>query len=104
MASSLALDGMLLSYGSVVEESHQGIVDQIVPSALKYFDLQNLVAAIAPRKVTIFSSVNPLRQELPISRLRQEYGIPQTKSTCAIGRNSYLCRFWSASSVRNHMM
>jgi cephalosporin-C deacetylase-like acetyl esterase len=72
---SLALDGMLVSYEAVVKERiHQGIVDQIIPSALKYFDLPDLVAAIAPRGVAVFNGVNPLGQELTIGRLRQEYG------------------------------
>ena len=72
---SLALDGMLVSYEAVVKERiHQGIVNQIIPSALKYFDLPDLVAAIAPRRVAVFNGVNPLGQELTIGRLRQEYG------------------------------
>jgi cephalosporin-C deacetylase-like acetyl esterase len=72
---SLALDGMLVSYEAVVKERiHQGIADQIIPSALKYFDLPDLVAAIAPRGVAVFNGVNPLGQELTIGRLRQEYG------------------------------
>jgi len=43
---SLALDGMLVSYEAAVKERiHQGIAEQTVPSALKYFDLPDLVAA-----------------------------------------------------------
>jgi len=72
---SLALDGMLLSYDAVVKERiHQGIVDQIVPSALKYFDLPDVITAIAPRKVAVFNGVNPVGQEVTVSRLRREYG------------------------------
>jgi dienelactone hydrolase len=71
---SLAVDGMLLSYDSVVTHRiHQGIVDQIVPSALKYFDLPDVIATIAPRRVAIFNGVNPLGQEVTLGRLRQEY-------------------------------
>jgi len=71
---SLALDGMLVSYESVVNERiHQGIVDQLIPSALKDFDLPDVIAAIAPRKVGVFNGVNPLGQELALSRLQQEY-------------------------------
>ena len=72
---SLALDGMLVSYDAVVKERiHQGIVDQIIPSALKYFDLPDVIAAIAPRKVAVFNGVNPVGQEVTVSRLRREYG------------------------------
>ena len=70
----LALDGMLVSYEAVVNERiHQGIVDQLVPSALKYFDLPDVIAALAPRKVGVFNGVNPLGQELTAARLRQAY-------------------------------
>jgi dienelactone hydrolase len=72
--SKLALDGMLVSYESVVSERiNQGIADQIVPSALKYFDLPDVIAAVAPRRVAIFNGVNALGQELGLERLRQEY-------------------------------
>jgi cephalosporin-C deacetylase-like acetyl esterase len=71
---SLAVDGMLLSYDAVVNERiHQGMVDQIVPSALKYFDLPDVIAAIAPRRVAVFNGVNPLGREVTIGRLRREY-------------------------------
>jgi cephalosporin-C deacetylase-like acetyl esterase len=71
---SLALDGMLVSYDSVVNERmNQGIVDQIVPSALKYFDLPDIAAAIAPRRVGVFNAVNPLGQELTLGQLRRVY-------------------------------
>jgi cephalosporin-C deacetylase-like acetyl esterase len=70
----LALDGMLVSYESVVtERMNQGIVEQIVPSALKYFDLPDVVAALAPRKVAIYNAVNPLGQELTLNQLRAGY-------------------------------
>jgi cephalosporin-C deacetylase-like acetyl esterase len=72
--SRLALDGMLVSYEAVVNERiQQGVVDQIVPSALKYFDLPDAVAAMTPRKVALFNGVNPLGQEVTIGRMRQEY-------------------------------
>jgi cephalosporin-C deacetylase-like acetyl esterase len=71
---NVQLEGMLLSYEAVVNERiHQGIADQIVPGAVKYFDLPDLVTAVAPRKVTIASAVNPLGQAVPVSRLRQVY-------------------------------
>ena len=64
-----------MSYDAVVKERiHQGMVDQIVPSALKYFDLPDVIAAIAPRRVAVFNGVNPLGQEVTVSRLRREYG------------------------------
>jgi cephalosporin-C deacetylase-like acetyl esterase len=80
---SVAVDGMLLSYDAVVNERiHQGIVDQIVPSALKYFDLPDVIAAISPRRVAVYNGVNPLGQEVTIGRLRQEY--PQAAIEIAV--------------------
>ena len=70
----VALDGMLVSYDAVVSERlSRGIAAEIVPSALKYFDLPDVLAAVTPRPVAIYNGVNPLGQELPASRLRREY-------------------------------
>jgi cephalosporin-C deacetylase-like acetyl esterase len=70
----VALDGMLVSYESVVNERiHQGMVEQWIPSVLKEFDLPDVVASIAPAKVAVYNAVNPLGQELTAARLRQEY-------------------------------
>jgi hypothetical protein len=55
-----------------------------VPSALKYFDLPDVIAALAPRKVAIFNGVNPLGQELSRSRLRQEYARVQMPVEIAV--------------------
>jgi cephalosporin-C deacetylase-like acetyl esterase len=72
--SRIVLDRMLASYDLVVNERiHQGLADQIVPSALKYFDLPDVVASLAPRRVAAFNCVNQLGQELPEDRLRREY-------------------------------
>jgi cephalosporin-C deacetylase-like acetyl esterase len=70
----IALDGMLLSYDAVVKERiHQGVVEQVIPSVLKYFDLPDVITAIATRKVAVFNGVNPLGQEVSAGRMRQEY-------------------------------
>jgi hypothetical protein len=66
---------MLLSYDVVAQERiHQGIVDQIVPSALRHFDLPDVIASLAPRKAGVFNGVNPVGQEVGIARMRQVYG------------------------------
>ena len=44
----VAVDGVLLSYHAVVNERiHQGIVDQIVPSALNIFDLPDVLLLLS---------------------------------------------------------
>ncbi|MCC6365988.1 MAG: acetylxylan esterase [Bryobacterales bacterium] len=77
---SLLVEGMLSSYDSVVTERIlQRNVDQMAPSALRYFDLPAVAAALAPRRVGVFNGVNPLGQELTLSRLKKEYaGLPAT--------------------------
>ncbi len=73
--SRVALDRMLVSYEMVVNERiHQGLADQIVPSALNHFDLPDVIAALAPRRVAVANAVNPLGQELTADRVRREYG------------------------------
>ena len=65
---------MLVSYDLVVAERiHQGLSDQIVPSVLKYFDLPDVIASLAPRRVAVFNGVNQLGQELAADRLHSEY-------------------------------
>jgi cephalosporin-C deacetylase-like acetyl esterase len=72
--SSLAVSGMLSSYDSAVSEKFfRGLADQVVPSALKYFDLPDVIAAIAPRRMAIFNGVNPLGQALPVERMQEQY-------------------------------
>jgi len=59
----VALDGMLASYESVTNERiHRDVFEQVVQGALKYFDLPELIAALAPRPVTVVNSVDPLGQ------------------------------------------
>jgi hypothetical protein len=82
---SLAVDGMLVSYQAVVtERMHQGIVEQVIPSALKYFDIPDLIAAVFPRRVAVFNGVNPLGQELSIRRLREQYTAVALKIEIAV--------------------
>ncbi len=47
----VVLDGMLVSYESVVNSKvHRRILEGVAPGMLKSYDLQDLVAALAPRK------------------------------------------------------
>jgi hypothetical protein len=70
----VALEGMLVSYDSVVTRRIQRqIFEQVVPSALKYFDFPDLVAAIAPRPVWVVNAVNGLGHSVPPTDLRDAY-------------------------------
>ena len=70
----VVLDQMLVSYQSVVDERlNQNIPAEIVPSALKYFDIPDVVSALSPRQVAIFNGINPLGQELTAAKLKEAY-------------------------------
>jgi cephalosporin-C deacetylase-like acetyl esterase len=70
----VALEGMLVSYDSVVTHRIQRqIFEQVVPSALKYFDFPDLVAALAPRPVWVVNAVNGLGHSEPATELRAAY-------------------------------
>ena len=68
------LDGMLVSYESVVNSRvSRRILEGVAPGMLKYYDLQDLVAAMAPRDVWIVNGTDPMGHELPASEVTNEY-------------------------------
>jgi len=70
----VVLEGMLSSYDSVVENKiHRHVFESVVPGALKFYDLPDLVATLAPRKVSIVSGTDPLGHEMPANAVRNEY-------------------------------
>src|ERR1022692_4330532 len=78
----LVLEDMLVSYDAVVTHRiHRQMFEQIVPSALKYYDLPDLANSFAPRPVSIINAVNPLGQVLPAPEVRGVYGRAQVHVT-----------------------
>jgi hypothetical protein len=70
----VALEGMLVSYGWVVEHRiHRQIFEELVPSALRYFDFPDLAGALAPRDVWIVNAVNGLGHSVPSAEVRDTY-------------------------------
>ncbi|HVH69715.1 MAG TPA: acetylxylan esterase [Candidatus Dormibacteraeota bacterium] len=70
----VVLAGMLVSYESVVNSRvHRHVLEGVAPGMLKSYDLQDLVAALAPRDVWIVNGQDPLGHELPASQVRKEY-------------------------------
>lgn len=52
--ASLTVTGILPSYASILENRiHRQVFEQVVPGAIREYDLPELVQAIAPRKVTV---------------------------------------------------
>jgi dienelactone hydrolase len=70
----VVLEGMLSSYDSVVENKiHRQVLESVVPGALKFYDLPDLVATLAPRKVSIVSGADPVGHALPVNAVRKKY-------------------------------
>jgi len=58
---SVTLDGMLASYQSIIDTRlHRQVFEQVVPGAIRHYDLDDLAKAIAPRPVTIRGSVDAM--------------------------------------------
>ena len=70
----VVLEGMLISYQSVVSRSiHRQVFEDVVPGALKFYDFPDLVAALAPRSVWIVNAVDPLGQPVGLDEVRKQY-------------------------------
>jgi cephalosporin-C deacetylase-like acetyl esterase len=71
---NVVLENMLISYESVVTEKiSRQIFESIIPGVLGKYDLPDLAAALAPRRVTIVNPVNPRGQNLELSKARLQY-------------------------------
>jgi cephalosporin-C deacetylase-like acetyl esterase len=67
----VVLKNMLVSYESVVTEKiSRRVFENIVPGVLANYDLPDLVATLAPRRVTIVNPVNSRGQRLELSQVR----------------------------------
>jgi cephalosporin-C deacetylase-like acetyl esterase len=71
----VALERMLVSYQSVVDSPvNQGIFEEIVPGVLKSYDLPDLAAKLAPRKVWISDAEDPMHALAPLDVVKAQYG------------------------------
>ena len=70
----VALEEMLVSYDWVVRHQiHRQIFEDVVPGALKSFDLPDLVASLAPRPVWIVNPANGLGHPMPMDQIHRAY-------------------------------
>ncbi|HLK19058.1 MAG TPA: alpha/beta hydrolase family protein, partial [Bryobacteraceae bacterium] len=84
----LVLEGMLLSYDAIVTHRiHRQMFEQIVPSALKFYDLPDLANSFAPRPISIINAVNPLGQVLSAPEVHAVYSKAQVYATRGPGRD-----------------
>lgn len=76
--SCLGLDGMLVSYRSVVEAPiNRGVFETVVPGALRRYDLPELTALVAPRPVVLIDANSPMGAPLLQSEVRSVYSAAQ---------------------------
>lgn len=72
---SVELDGLLMSYQSVIETPiHRHAYEQVIPGVIRRFDLPDLVAALAPRTVRIASLVDAMGDAVPAKIATELYG------------------------------
>ncbi len=70
----VALEGMLLSYESVVtHRMHRDVFESVIPGVLKAYDLPDLVAALAPRPVWIVNAKDPMGKQVGIAEVRTQF-------------------------------
>jgi hypothetical protein len=82
---SVTLEEMLVSYESVVEwKIHQEVFESVVPAALANYDLPDLAASLAPRRLQIINAVNPRGQRIETQQVKREYEVAQ-KAFAAAG-------------------
>jgi dienelactone hydrolase len=70
----VVLEGMVLSWSAVAQASQsRNQLASVVPGALQTYDLPDLAAAIAPRRLTIRNPVDPLGQPVTQAELEAAY-------------------------------
>ncbi len=70
----LILEGMLVSYQAVIDARlNQDVPEQIVPGAMAHFDLPDVAAALAPRRIDLTNPVNPLGQRMSQAEAERAY-------------------------------
>jgi cephalosporin-C deacetylase-like acetyl esterase len=70
----VTLEGMLLSYESITRcRIHRKVFENIVPDALRFYDLPDLVSALAPRPVWLSGAVDAAGNRITSEDLQAEY-------------------------------
>jgi len=77
----IVLEGMLESYQTIVDQKiHRQVFESVVSSVLRFYDLPDLVAALAPREVWMVNSVDAVGHAV-----RSQ----QAESTYAFAKQAY---------------
>ncbi len=87
---SVTLEEMLASYESVAEwKIHHRVFESIVPAALANYDLPDLAASLAPRRLRIINAVNPRGQRVETRQVRSIYESAQNAFAVAGASQSF---------------
>ena len=90
--AELVVDGGLLSYAAIARTPiHRQIFDSVIPGVLGHYDLPDLVAALAPRPVTLVSLRSPLGTPVFKREIRTEYKYAEGAYTAAGARMRTPC-------------
>jgi pimeloyl-ACP methyl ester carboxylesterase len=70
----IVLEGMLQSYQTIVDQKiHRQVLENVVPSVLRFYDLPDLVAALAPREVWMVNSVDAVGRAVRSQQAESTY-------------------------------
>lgn len=72
--AGVALEDSLVSFRAIAETPiHRGVFQAVIPNVLGKYDLQELVAALAPRPVELMNLRSPLDQPMLLPRAESYY-------------------------------
>jgi hypothetical protein len=71
--SSVVVDQPLVSYRDLISDKVRWSAGEYLPRVLNHFDIPQVIAAIAPRKVSLFNPINGIRESCPPEILQRAY-------------------------------
>jgi cephalosporin-C deacetylase-like acetyl esterase len=87
---NVTLEEMLASYESVVEwKVHDRVFESIIPAALANYDLPDLAASLAPRRLQIINAANPRGQRMQTQLVKRVYEAAQKAFAVAGASQSF---------------
>jgi pimeloyl-ACP methyl ester carboxylesterase len=74
----IVLEKMLASYQTIVDQKiHRQVFENVVPSVLRFYDLPDLIAALAPREVWLVNPVDAMGNMVQSRQAESKYTFAQ---------------------------
>ena len=74
----IVLERMLVSYQTIVDQKiHRQVFETVIPSVLRFYDLPDLVAALAPREVWMVNPVDAVGRLVQSGQAESNYSFAQ---------------------------